>query len=171
MLNTFFFFHEYSFTICYPDQFFRKWVVRKKIWKSSLEVGREGAYETGIRRWFGWEAEWAEVGGGRDSARKMLLSFKRNSIWDNLIFDEYLLSIKPLFFLSSSFFFKQEPLELKFPNISYPALGLLKVKSWLPTDLEAHDSCITGESEWFLCGSMDWKVFPLEFFFSFETFT
>lgn len=36
--------------------------------------------------------------------------------------------------------FQQEPLELKFPNISYPALDLLKVKSWLPTDLGAQGS-------------------------------
>ncbi|XP_005867964.1 PREDICTED: cyclin-dependent kinase-like 1 [Myotis brandtii] len=41
----------------------------------------------------------------------------------NLLF-EYMLQIKPP--SSFFFFFKQEPLELKFPNISYPALGLLK---------------------------------------------
>ncbi|XP_011383992.1 cyclin-dependent kinase-like 1 isoform X1 [Pteropus medius] len=55
-----------------PEDMEVKEVIRKKIWKSHLEVVRKGACETGIGRLF------------------------------------------------------QEPLELKFPNISYPALGLLK---------------------------------------------
>lgn len=40
-------------------------MVRKKIWKSNLEVGREGAYETDTGRWGGQRVEEAKKVPGR----------------------------------------------------------------------------------------------------------
>lgn len=65
-------------------------MVRKKIWKSSLEVGREGAYETGVGRLLGGGPAGAEGGGGREGAKKMLLLLKRKPVGGNLLF-EYML--------------------------------------------------------------------------------